>query len=488
MKNKITFGVAVLAALAMLALVPVPASAGAPTESVFFNVSIDCARESGPSGFAAIYFQVSGEVPEGLSGQLFVAYWAPGLDPDTDIPRYLFGSDASPAVTTTTDETSVTLDAELQEGETFLGVASLSAALAPSGPPDVFPFESDPGTSNQQVSGVSTSQALQGGANLVLPSGLGTFTFSSCAGTSFESVVSSTNPNASFFHIKPFTQVRCFWLDENGDETFLSGFASEEGASVSVGQNSFSTGEFLSGEAYEGVILTTETLQATVELAIVDGNGELIGTASATIDGSVILGNKQRSLAVAESQMEQLVFAPLRVEGTLALSTGQSFDLSACNGQRVFAFRDFSFQPSGPKPGGLVPVNDTVQGAIEIAPGTHLSTNTKGAALEAEEPVSCSVMRSTLWYRFRGTGGEVTLDTAGSGFDTVIGVYTQGPEGLTEVACVDDLFGPIEWTNVTQAALTLPTENGVTYYAQVGGFFSFSQPNEFGVLQLAMSG
>jgi hypothetical protein len=468
---------------------PLPAWAGAPTESTFLFVGIDCARESGPSGFAQVSFNVSGEVPDGLSGQLSVAYWAPGLDPDTDVPRFLYDSDASAAVTTTTDETSVTLDAELQEGETFLGVASLSAALAPSEPPDVFPFENDPGTSNQRVSGVDTFQALKGGATLVLPSGLGTFTFSSCTGSSYESVVSQTNPSASVSRIEPFTLVSCFWPEDDGSQLFLSAFASEERAHVSLSGFFSSTGEFFGGETSEGVILTTETFQATVELSIFDENGELIGTASATIDGSVILGDKQRSLSEAASQMEQLVFAPMQVQGTLTLSTGQSFDLSACRGERILALRDFSFQPSGPEPGGLVPVNDTVEGAIEIAPGTHLSTNTKGAALEAEEPVSCSQMRSTLWYRFRGTGGEVTLDTAGSGFDTVIGVYTQGPEGLTEVACVDDVFLPTDLIGqpVTTAAVTLATEDGVTYYVQVGGFLSFSQPNEFGVLQLAMS-
>jgi hypothetical protein len=69
----------------------------------------------------------------------------------------------------------------------------------------------------------------------------------------------------------------------------------------------------------------------------------------------------------------------------------------------------------------------------------------------------------TVWYRFTGTGEDVTLSTEGSDFDTVIGGYEAG--SLAQVACVDDTpeTGPL-------AELTLSTEAGASYLVQVGGF------------------
>jgi hypothetical protein len=66
-----------------------------------------------------------------------------------------------------------------------------------------------------------------------------------------------------------------------------------------------------------------------------------------------------------------------------------------------------------------------------------------------------------------GTGGPVTIDTAGSDFDTVLGVYTGSPGSFTQVACVDDVFEP---DFSLQARVTIETIAGVTYYVQAGGF------------------
>ena len=44
--------------------------------------------------------------------------------------------------------------------------------------------------------------------------------------------------------------------------------------------------------------------------------------------------------------------------------------------------------------------------------------------------------------------------------------------GFDEIACIDDVeFEPVGAT--FQAALTIDTEVGVTYYVEVGGFFPF---------------
>jgi hypothetical protein len=73
-------------------------------------------------------------------------------------------------------------------------------------------------------------------------------------------------------------------------------------------------------------------------------------------------------------------------------------------------------------------------------------------------------MEHTLWYRFTGTGGRVVLSTAGSNFDTLIGVYqaNAAPSTATTLLCSDDVRGQ-------QAELALDTVAGATYYTQWGG-------------------
>ncbi len=61
----------------------------------------------------------------------------------------------------------------------------------------------------------------------------------------------------------------------------------------------------------------------------------------------------------------------------------------------------------------------------------------------------------------------MTIDSAGSTFDTILAVYTGAPGSLTQVACVDDVFEP---TFSLQARATIPTSAGVTYWVQAGGF------------------
>jgi len=73
------------------------------------------------------------------------------------------------------------------------------------------------------------------------------------------------------------------------------------------------------------------------------------------------------------------------------------------------------------------------------------------------------------------TGSPITIDTAGSNFDTLIAAYLPTDPGYEEIACIDDVpFEPIGAT--FQAALTLDTEKGQTYYVQIGGYdFPFDE-------------
>ena len=133
--------------------------------------------------------------------------------------------------------------------------------------------------------------------------------------------------------------------------------------------------------------------------------------------------------------------------------------------------------PAGPKP-GPAPVNDTPDGALVITSGTHLDAQTGGAALDAEVPITTcpegpfDAMDRTVWFTFEGTRDPITLDTSGSNFDALIGAYTLDGEDFVEVACIDDVeLDPVGGS--FQAVLTLDTEEGVAYYAQIGGIQNF---------------
>jgi hypothetical protein len=78
----------------------------------------------------------------------------------------------------------------------------------------------------------------------------------------------------------------------------------------------------------------------------------------------------------------------------------------------------------------------------------------------------------------------VTVDTAGSDYDTVIAVYTAAGGGFVPVpdACVDDV--PVQPVGRTlQAAVTWQTVAGTTYYVQIGGY---PQSLPYGNLRVAV--
>ena len=72
--------------------------------------------------------------------------------------------------------------------------------------------------------------------------------------------------------------------------------------------------------------------------------------------------------------------------------------------------------------------------------GRVVNDQTRGAAVEPEIQVeACPELDDrfghTLWYSFIGTGSDVTIDTAGSDFDTIVAVYD---ESLAFIDCNDD--------------------------------------------------
>lgn len=168
---------------------------------------------------------------------------------------------------------------------------------------------------------------------------------------------------------------------------------------------------------------------------------------------------KTRNAAFSERYVDNLL------TGTVSLPDGTTYEVDCT--LRSFTATDRFNSQAGQKPGGRPPANDLPGGALAIDDGSTARTSTRGAAEAAEAPCVTEFgevpIGRTVWYRFTGTGGDVTLSTVGSNFDTVIGVYEAG--SLEQVACVDDTF-----ETGLLAELTLSTDAGASYLVQIGGF------------------
>lgn len=103
-------------------------------------------------------------------------------------------------------------------------------------------------------------------------------------------------------------------------------------------------------------------------------------------------------------------------------------------------------------------------------------------------PVEIPVLH-TVWYRIVGKDAWVTVDTAGSDFDTVMAVYEGVPDAGATVGCVDDVpLNPVGRT--LQASVGFQAAGGVTYWVQIGGFdadiFGENPNVAYGTLKVAV--
>ncbi len=113
------------------------------------------------------------------------------------------------------------------------------------------------------------------------------------------------------------------------------------------------------------------------------------------------------------------------------------------------------------------PPNDLIQNAIGLSLPDSEIMYTRGATSSIyDAALTCgSNVRRTIWYRFTASEiGRFVVDTSGSNFDTVVGVFTGSAAGLTEVNCDDD--GGAGFSSRVEFN-TLP---GITYSIMVGGY------------------
>ena len=115
------------------------------------------------------------------------------------------------------------------------------------------------------------------------------------------------------------------------------------------------------------------------------------------------------------------------------------------------------------------PKNNDFEQASKLNPaGQKVTTYSKFADFEEGEPFHAGVTRvgDTLWWTWSpAKSGPAIIDTAGSGYDTIIAVYRgDALDNLVEVASVDEFMGR------TAAYLELEVTAGETYQIVVGSY------------------
>jgi hypothetical protein len=225
-----------------------------------------------------------------------------------------------------------------------------------------------------------------------------------------------------------------------------------------------------SGMALQAVSMVNLVPRAPTGVSATDGTFtdkvRVSWTASITADSYSVYRNTSNSSAGA----------------TLLGSPGASpyDDTSATAGTTYYYFvkachagscSDFSTSDSGYR--SAPPPNDDFAAATSLVTVPFLSTvDTSNATTAVDDPAltACSLPAGTksVWYAYTpSTSRLVYLDTFGSSYDTMIGVFTGSRGSLTAVTCSDDDSRSPSGIN---SAVSLNVTAGTTYYIVVYGF------------------
>ena len=457
---------ALAGALILVGLLPTAVSADRVSKSTDHFLFVGCDQPI-DGGF------VSGFIESSTGSEFSVMGLNVWLDPDVPFETDPTLSGSTDAFDLSDDGTTIEAHATFPvfdlEGNPQ-GDADLTITVARTG--EFVVIGPDTGKTNYN----SKTSGLQEGLE-----GSGTFTWDGteyalpeCGGVVGDVDFFSTNPRA-FVTANTGVRIDCFW---ETDTAFAFMFAANDGFGFFV-DVSLSKGdlELFSSGPPSGPLNGSGI---DVELEVEDGpTGDLyLATAEASFTA---IGSPVSSTLLSESAIARATEQALDPDGSLDFSTGDSFpiDDEHCDASS-FNSRSKSVLNQGRK-NGPAPINDTPDGAIALHVGSRLNASTVGTAAEPEIQLqNCpegffDQFGRTLWYTIEGTGSPITIDTAGTNFDSLIAVYVPTDPGFEEIACIDDVeFEPIGAT--FQAALTVDTEDGVTYYVQIGGYdFPFDE-------------
>ena len=400
-----------------------------------------------------------------------LAFWAAPASPETNEPTWISVNGSADFAETTVSASFDLVEFEPQpnpDDPPFgdpVGTATLEATITPVGVPHRYSINEGFGNGQFRRQGVVQDFSVEG--TLELPTGI-TFDLSSCS-ASHDTFTEFTNaPASSVFHATQLV-LDCHW-EVGGAFVSLFAFADE----FETFSNVFVSGPDLelSGVPTGPVTFTTETYTASFDLIdhLDETATEPVGSAeaSATLTAG---GRVNEHFAFGNSKVH-ITGTAYAVAGNLSLTTPDATYQLAMDGESCSAADQRVTELNSPRQGpkGKPLPNDAPEGALPIAIGGEVSVKTLGTAEEPEAPCIGEFevefpIGKTAWWTFEGTGGDVTVDTAGSDFDTIVGVYTDdGGGGLAPIGCVDDVDESL------QARITVATEAGVTYFVQAGGF------------------
>lgn len=453
-----------MAAISAMLGAPSGAAAKAPDRGSDTFVEVYCESLVGSAGAATLFASSSAA----FGGDAYTSFWAGASEPFGSAPDLDRDYEAPATVAYAGGVMSATVPL-LDDAFQAAGSATVSATLAVGGPTEPFEDEFREGNRWYRQTGTITPMSVTG--SLVFPGGA-TFDLTGCTGVEVSLTFFGTNPNAV---VQRFQDrfAECALDFGGGVEGFV--FMHLEGESdVFIDAALFRPDD--TGVAMFGVgTLTAGTVSASLD-AFDIFTGDPLGTGS--LEASITATGERFSYTLTAADGRSRIAADIYdVEGSITFPGLAPQSLSDCIAADETIKSVFTNQ-QGPKPSGKTPKNDLPAGAIALSPGSRTSTSTRGASPAAELPFDCLgdlPVGHTVWYRIVGTGGTVTVDTAGSDYDTVAAVYTSPSAGTYEPladGCVDDVpLTPIGRT--LQSAVSFATTAGTTYYVQIGGFPEF---------------
>lgn len=455
------------ASLSLVMSVGSPAHAGRPSEETFsFSVfSCELAGE-GITGFVSLFAE------DGFGTFVEAALWLGDSDPAIDPPNLFSDPETSTATFGETEVTAQALMVDLESGEPAGAVmltGTIGQLLSESSFSDRFR------EGNRWVEIEETTREFEASAEVTFDS---VALEATCLSTSSEGVFRSTNPHALRIS---FTDafVECVGIPGSEGST-LDLFAGEFADGAFVQMQILSGGEvpdLVGGTEVSGLIGLTE-----VDVPLFDPFDETQVTTTAALSMLVELGAVTQSEIIGQDIRVKEIATELLVSGSVEVEiNGEVFVLEGCFGSQ-FEVRGLFNDASGPKESGQAPTNDDPAGAVTLGVGSKYNQQTKAAAAEADQPCEplpgeALPLGKTVWYAVEGTGEPITIDTAGSNFDTIVGVYSAD---LTQIACVDDVF---DAGFSLQSRVTWDSEPGERYLVQAGGFAA-----EYGLLKVQVSG
>jgi hypothetical protein len=461
------------------------ATAGAPEGTTSSGADITCESEPDFLGIFVPQEEGNHAVPE-----IFIEF--------RRADSFIFGGTDDFSFDGTSLSAEVEMFAEGFGGEPEpVGVAIISATITPVGESETFKDRFRDGNRWVEISETFQEAATAGSAVL---DGFFDIDLSECEGNTFVQEFWSTNPNSFVGRF---------------DGRFLGCELAVPDGFGFVSADSFDEGTFLymSIESEDGSLFgfTEDATFTDTELSgVVDlfdegkgeGEGEPVARAivEATLESSGFIANE---IIFQDGRVKNRV-ETFDVTGSVAVN-GDVFEMIDCNAES-FTEQVNIHNANGPKPTGPAPGNDTPEGAESLEARGTTNAQNKGTASAPE--VACTFsfddhedgedghepeefplpIGKTLWYSFVGTGGPITIDSAGSNFDTILGVYDAD---LNQIVCVDDVAQEGGGFSL-QAAATVETVVGAIYLVQVGGFGFFPDPEfpsepEFGRIRLNTS-